>query len=252
VEIIGILRLLERHRLAVLLGLPLAALIGLTMVYQVSLFPPGLASRQTTSVAAAQRVLIAAPDQPTFGLDAITHGTLGTLPSRAILIADMLSADAVSDEIARAVGIDPKQLTVLGPAMGKPPLEIALAEAATEAAAAPTGPYLLMASADGHIPIISLTASAPDNATALRLTAAATTSIRRIIKARSGTTAPLSAEPLGVPFSKAIVDGPHKSMGLGAALVFFIFWCSAITLISGLAARRRTRLPDAAWAPTAR
>lgn len=251
-EVIGILRLLGGHRLAVALGLPLAALVGLMVLYQVSFLPPGIASRETTSVAAAQRVLIAAPDQPTFGLDATTHGTLGTLPDRAILLADMLSVDGASDEIARAAGIDPDQLTVIGPAMGKPPLEIALATSAAEAAAAPTGPYLLMATADGHIPIISLRSSAPDTATALRITAAATDSIRRIIKARSADTAPLSAEPLGEPFHKAIVDSPSRTMAVGAALIFFIIWCSAITLIAGLSARRRTRLPDTAWAPTAR
>lgn len=245
-ELISILRVLQRHRIAVAFGVPLAVLVGLTMIYQVSLFPPGLASRQTVSVAAAQRVLIAAPDQPTFGLDADTHRTL---PSRAILLADMLSADGSTAQIARAAGIDPEQLTVLGPAMGAPPLEIAVAVAATEAASVPTGPYLLTATADGHLPVIALRASAPDRATALRLTRAATASLRTIIKDRSGEIEPLTAQPLGVPFSKAIVDGPRKAMGVGAAIIFLLIWCSAVTLIAGIAERRRrTRRLDPAWA----
>jgi len=246
VEIISILRVMRRHRWAIAAGLPIAALIGLSMLYNLSFFPPKLGSKERTSATAAARVLISQPDLSTFTLDSDSHQTL---PTRAILLADLLMTDVARVEIARDAGIDPEQLTILGPETGPSPLEITLATEATAAAAAPNGPYLLTAAADGHIPIITLRGFAPDAHTAVRLTSAANRTLRRTVAAKSGTMPNLITDRLGVPTAKVIVDGPKKAMAAIAFLVFFTFWATAVIIFFALRARRRPKpdLDPPAW-----
>jgi hypothetical protein len=246
VEIISILRVMGRHRWAIAAGLPIAALIGLSMLYNLSFFPPKLGSKERTSATAAARVLISQPDLSTFTLDSDSHQTL---PTRAILLADLLMTDVARVEIARDAGIDPEQLTILGPETGPSPLEITLATEATAAAAAPTGPYLLTAAADGHIPIITLRGFAPDQHTAVRLTSAANRTLRRTVAAKSGTMPNLITDRLGVPTARTIVDGPKKAMAVVAFLLFFTFWTAAIIIFFALRTRRRPKpdLDPPAW-----
>jgi len=238
VEIISILRMMGRHRWAIAAGLPIAALIGLSMLYNLSVFPPKLGSKERTSATAAARVLISQPDLSTFTLDSDSHQTL---PTRAILLADLLMTDVARVEIARDAGIDPEQLTILGPETGPSPLEITLATEATAAAAAPTGPYLLTAAADGHIPIITLRGFAPDQQTAIRLTSAANRTLRRTVAAKSGEMPNLITDRLGAPSARIIVDGPKKAMAVVAFLVFFTFWATAVIIFFALRARRRPK-----------
>ncbi len=235
-EIVAILRVLRRHRLVVAAGFPLALLIALSMLYQVSFLPPSLGSKETVTATAAQRVLINQPDLPTFALDSDSHGTL---PTRAILLADLLMTDVARVEIARTADIDPDTLTILGPDAGPSPLEIAIATEATEAAAAPTGPYLMTASADGHIPIITLRAMAPDRETATRLTVAATRELRRTLAAKSGDYPNLTTQRLGAPDVKTIVDGPKKSMALAFSFIFLVMWIAGTVILFATRARRR-------------
>jgi hypothetical protein len=239
VEIISILRVMRRHRWAIAAGLPVAALIAVSMLFSVSLgLPPKLGSKERSSATASARVLISQPDLSTFTLDSDSHQTL---PTRAILLADLLMTDVARVEIARDAGIDPAQLTILGPDTGPSPLEITLATEATAAAAAPTGPYLLTAGADGHIPIITLRGFAPDQATAIRLTRAANRTLRRTVAAKSGTLPALVTDRLGAPTAKTVVTGPKKTMAVVAAFLFIVFWTASIIIFFALRARRRPR-----------
>jgi hypothetical protein len=247
-EMIAILRVLQRHRLLALAGLPLAALVGLALMYQVSLFPPGLASKDHASGVATQRLLIAAADAPSFGL-----GTdiTGTLAGRAVLLGDLMSTDAVRADIARRAGLTPSELAIIGPSQGKPPLEISLAVAATEVANATTEPYLIAVSADGTIPIISMSVAAPNAAGAARVADAAAASLLQVMKDKTKGAPGLQIERLGLPQAKTIVDGPRKVMGVAAAFVFMVLWCSGIVLCTGLLRQWRRRHPATAAATAA-
>jgi hypothetical protein len=247
-EIVSILRILRRHRIAVAFGVPLAVLLGLSMVFQLSLFPPHLGSRQTVSSASTQRVLISAPDLPNVALDSDSHHTL---PTRTLLLANYLATDVADEQVARDAGIPSRELTVDVPAMSKPPLEIALAVQATDVATAPTGPYLLTAAADGKVPIITLTGSAPTAAVANKIAQAAIAGLRRTIDAKSGAGPALLVQPLGQPVAKPIFAGPKKVMGAGGAFMFFIFWCSGIVLVGAALRRRETRRQQQRWQPAA-
>lgn len=247
-EIVSILRVMRRHRLLIAAGLPIALLIALSMLYKLSFLPPKLGSKDVVTATAATRVLVNQPDLSTFTLDSDSHQTL---PTRAIFLADYLMTDVARVEIAHDAGVDPDGLTILGPDAGPSPLEISLATAATEAAGTPTGPYLLTASADGHIPIITLRGSAPDTETAIRLTTAANRTLRRTIAAKSGLTPGLTTDRLGTPTAKLVVTGPKKAMALVSALLFFTFWTSAIIIFFALRTRRRPEPELPAWLPAA-
>jgi hypothetical protein len=239
-EIVAILRLLRRHRAFVATGLVLSVLVALALSYHLSLMPPKLGSRQQVSGVATARVIIAARTQPAFDLKSQLTDTLGT---RATLLADLLSTDSVRATIARTAGLEPGQVAVVTPAMGPPPVGIALAVSATEAAAIPREPYLLTVTTQGQIPIISLRAAGPDAVRAARVANAGTETIRALIARRSEGRPDIVVERLGPAVARPVVSGPQKAVAAGASLVVFGLWCTGIVIVAGLARRLRDRRP---------
>jgi hypothetical protein len=239
-EIVAILRLLRRHRVYVAAGLLAATMLGLVLTYHVSLMPPRLGSRQQVSGVATARVIIAARNQPAFDLKSQLTETLGT---RATLLADLLSTDPVQGRIARTAGLEPGQVAVVTPAMGPPPLAIALALSATEAAATPREPYLLTVTTQGQIPIISLRAAGPDAVRAARVANAATETIGALIASRSAGRPDIVVERLGPALARTVVQGPRRAIAAGATLLVLGLWCTGIVIVAGLARRLRQRLP---------
>jgi hypothetical protein len=237
-EIVSILRMLRRHRLLVAAGVATATFVALVVAYQVSFMPPSLSSRQHTSATATARVLIAARTQPAFDLKSQLTDTLGT---RAALLADLLSTDAVRARIARGAGLAPGQVAVITPAMGQPMLEMALAVAATEAAATAVEPYVLTVTTQGQLPIISLTAGGPDAVGAAKVANSATASLGELIASRSAGRPDILVERLGPAMTKTLVDGPKKAVAGVAAIVVFSLWCFVIVVGGGLADRWRHR-----------
>lgn len=234
-ELVNILGVLLRHRLLVGAGACLGALIGLFALYSVSLSPPGLVSRQQTLGVAATRVLVDAPHSVSVNAESEQADTLAI---RAILLADLMSADRARAAIARAAGVPVRDLVVSGPAVGPPPAVTPLAGRAAVAAVTTSQPFALRLSTDGRLPIIWIDASAPDAARAQLLADAAAATLAEVASDRalpfpSG----VVTEQLEPARSAPIVSGPRKSFALVAAVVVFTLWCSALVLASSL--RRR-------------
>jgi hypothetical protein len=127
--------------------------------------------------------------------------------------------------------------------MGPPPVGIALAVSATEAAALPREPYLLTVTTQGQIPIISLRAAGPDAVRAARVANAGTETIRALIARRSQGRPDIVVERLGPAVARPVVSGPQKAVAAGASLVVFGLWCTGIVIVAGLARRLRDRRP---------
>jgi hypothetical protein len=237
-EIVSILKVLERHRLLVALGAALTILIALSLAYKVSFLPPSLASKQQTSGIATARVIIAARTQPAFDLESEITDTLGT---RAALLADLLSADAVRARIARGAGLKPDEVAVLTPVWGPPTIDIALPLSATEAASLAYEPYVLTVTSEGNIPIIALRATGRDPLRAAKVANAGIAAIDDLIAKRSPGRPNIVVERLGPATAWTVSTGPKKAIAIAAAMVVFAVWCSAIVFLSWFTARRRRR-----------
>jgi hypothetical protein len=217
-------------------GLVLAVFVGLRLMYQVSLMPPQLSSKDRASGLASAQVFIAARDEPTADLQSTISDTL---PTRALLLANLMSTSSARSLIERYAGLKKDQVEVRPPADGPAPLPLPLAVDATTAAGLAVEPNVLTVNADGQIPIISIGASSPTAAQAERVVHAAARTLGRMARSSSGPA--LVVESLGPPGHRTVVAGPRKTKAIVVMPVLFIVWCSGIVLVSGLAGRRRAR-----------
>jgi hypothetical protein len=227
-ELYRVLHLLWRHALLVVIVVLAAVLAGLVTAYDVTPLPPKLESKARSSGVAAGRVLVSARKEPAFGLESKVASTLG---DRATLLADLVSTEASRGRIARDAGITPDELAILGPSAGAPIVAVPLAERATEVAAAPRVPYVLTASTEDRVPIITLRAVAPDSKAAARIVDAAAEGLDELMSSRSSATSVLTVERLGPPVERTLIDEPRRVVSLAVALVVLAIGLSAIVLL---------------------
>jgi hypothetical protein len=227
-QLVGVLRTLVRRWPLVVLGLALAVMAGVELG----------STRSAGSTSASARVLIDTPDRPSIELGSRVADTLGL---RAGLLGDLMATTAAQRSVAALSGISPRDLAVIGPAADPPPVQIPLAVAATEAAAAPQATHVLSVAASGKIPIIALRADAPDAATATRIVRAATLTLERIVETRSTRGVGLRAEPLGAVVPQTTPGVPRQTLGALAATALSFAWCAAIVAGSWAAGLWRAR-----------
>lgn len=243
-EVVDILRVLARRRLALAVILGFSILAGLAIQYRLSLSPFGLSERVTTTHAAQTRVLLDAPEEPpTVDLDS---GVADTLALRAGLLGDLMATDAVRRTIAARAGIRVDELAVVPPAAVPPSLAIPLAVAASDAARLTSEPYALTVAADPAVPIVRFAVGAPDAAVARRVAEAAVDSYEELVASRASRRARLSVMQLGSVRATTTVDTPPSVMGAAIAIVLFVLGASALVVGTGLqrqwrAARLRPR-----------
>ena len=231
-ELVDILRVLARHRLALVLGLLLAAVAGVAVQYRVTISPPALGERVSTSSSAQARLLLDAPEEPPI-VD-LDSGVATTLALRAGLLADLLATDRVRAGIARRIGVAPSELAVLGPAGDPPTIRVPLAVAAADAARVTHEAYVLSVAADTSIPIVSFSAAAPDATTARRIVAAAASSYEALVTSSAAHRSRLSVERLGPIRTSTTIDRPHPAFGIAAGIALFALWSGGIVLLVGL------------------
>jgi hypothetical protein len=244
VELIGILRVLRRHRILAALGIVPALLAGLTVLYHVALMPPKLESRATTVGTASARVLLGAHEQPTPHLEASMNESLGT---RGLILADLMATDDTRARIARGAGLPSKDaVAVYGPSNGAPPVAVPLATKATEAAGLSSEPYRLTVSTDGRVPIITLRATAADAAAAAAVVESAAAALEDLLPRGTAERPGLLLDRLGPAVGTTRTDRPKAPVAILGALAVFLLWCGAIVLVAGLARHRRgQRVPHA-------
>lgn len=236
-EIVEILAVLVRRKLALAAILVLSLLAGLAIQYRISLSPLALSERVTTTHGAQARVLLDAPEEPpTVDLDS---GVADTLALRAGLLGDLMATDGVRAKIAARAGIDGDELAVLPPAAGPPSLPISLAVAAADAARTTSEPYALTVAADPAVPIVRFAVGAPDAAGARRVAEAAVASYEALVATRASRRSRLSVMQLGPVRTTTTVDTPPRVLGPAAAFVLFALGASALVLAVGI--RRRWR-----------
>ncbi len=212
-EIIGALSLLRRYWLLVVPGILLAMLAGTATLYQVSLSPPGLASRVASGGVAAGDSMLTTSAAPAFQISSKSH-LADNLPSRAVMLANYMSADEIRDEIAQRAGIDPKELAVFGPVSGSPPIEVPIATEATAAALLPQEKYRVSVATQVSPPIITVRANAPRAAEAAKLVEAVRGTMDVVLRTQQGGEERISTISLG----PVAVDADRQRAGQEARL----------------------------------
>lgn len=245
-ELVSILRLLLRRRALVAISAVMAVAVGVLAVYEVS--PSGLTSRTRVEGTGKASALIDTPKS--LRVDTESENS-ETLPTRATLLAALVSSDAGRAAIAESAGLPADRIMVFGPPSAPPTATSPLSGRAFEAAGIVAVPYVVRLATDGAQPIVSIRATAPTGAAAGRLADAAAAALESVAASGEGPDpGPLVVEQLGPARTTEVTVGPRKAYAVVASLVTFVALCSLIVLVAGLAGRWRRRSADSA-APAA-
>jgi hypothetical protein len=257
-ELLTVLHLLWRRRILVGVGVLLAALAG---AVGGGVLPPKAATAPIVTGQAIARVLVDTP-QP-LAPTAFTEGA-DTIQARAALLADRMSSGRGTASVAREARIEPRNLTVLGPASGTPTVPSAMRDRAGAAAlAAVRTPYVISIRPEGTVPILRITTNAPSRAAAAALAAAAVSGLRRFTAPASATDPVFRVRGAGVVIEQlgairaqelAVHGRRGRLLGVIGAIAVLVLWCSGIVFATGLARswRNAGRRPASAAAAARR
>lgn len=238
-ELVGMLRVLWRHRLLVVVAALIAVLVGLGVAYRIG-FPAKFESRQYDVGLGTVTALVDTPSSQIVDLGGKTGADIGTLAARAQLLASLMTSSPIKDEIASRSGVASDKLIALsaaGAAPGAPPSGGVSVKTSDPKANILTARIPNLES--GDVPIIAVTTQAPDAATAARL---ANESIA-VLKEHLQTVAGIDKVPdarrvvvrqLGQARASTESRGPARLMAVAAAIFVFVFGCLAILGIVAL------------------
>jgi hypothetical protein len=222
-EFLVILRTLGRQRILVATGAVVAIVVGLHIAGRVSLWPPGVISPQRVSGTATTRVLI---DRPNSLLDDSAPEVGDPVATRAILMANLMTSAPVKRAISRDAGLPAGRVTVIGPAAEGPAAVSPLAERAFTAEATSPNPNVIRVSADGQLPIVTISANATGAGRAAKLVTAAMNSLDSLAAAtQHGAGGRVVVTPLGTPRVREITRRPQPALAVAAAIAVFGLWC---------------------------
>lgn len=236
-ELLPLIRRLWHRRLVLVAGLVVAVAIV------VALGPPP----PERSALAWTRVGL---DTPKSQLVESAPPGADTLPWRASLMSHLLATDETEKELARLVGVPTDQVTVADPVLDVPKIQASVPKKAAEIAAISPAPYVLTVEVkNSALPVISLTAAAPDRAGAAKLVDAAVTVLKAQSRGPGSYTSAIHVKGIPMKYQPFIVDAiagtrtktivtrpvPIKALG-GAG--FVLFCCFAY---AALAPRRPGR-----------
>jgi hypothetical protein len=233
-ELLGVARILWARRILVALGIIAAVGVGLLVGRmgkpQTAVTPPGVGQARLVMDTTHSQLVEAAPK----GAD--------TLSLRASLLADTLATSAGTSAVARAAGVDPRDLAVLVPAATKDPTSSTpLVDRIVKVTSAPHAPYVVNVMADEAMPVLTIEAYAPDDAHVARLTRAVISALRAQLVAEDGTG--IGGFVLDTVVPPRIEHQPvssHAAVKMLAAAVFvFGMWCLSIVLAVALWRRWR-------------
>lgn len=232
------LRELWRLRLLVALGALLAIVVGLSVAYHISL-PMTLHSRQYHVGIASTNALIDTSNSQVVDLGDGMTNTAGSLPGRAMLLARLLAAPPLKDEIARRAGVPPRML--IGIAGSPDAAGSASSDTPTDTSVKLDDPRanILTVGTDEALPLLDVQAQAPSVATAQRLANAAITVLISHVDTLAGADGipaarRLVVKQLGSARGAEQLRGPSRMMAMIVGLFVFALVCGGTLLIASL------------------
>jgi hypothetical protein len=228
---------LWRRRIVVGIALVVSVLLGLMVAFKVSPgLPPKLTPRAHQVGVASTRVLINTPSSIVADLNPAGGSSLST---HAQLLGNLLSSDQVHSAIAKSAGLAATDLTISPLAVGgvvQTPLAVT--------APAPVGGSSVSVNADPLLPLITITATAPNPKQAAALANGSVTVLQSYIQtvaAEEGI--PTSRRPVITSLGSAVglpsTSGPSKMYSAVAIILLFGFSCYVVLVVTGGKARIR-------------
>ncbi len=230
------LRDLWRFRLYVLGVSVLAVLAGLTVMYKVSL-PPKFESRAYDVGVATAHILV---DTPRSQLVEVAPTGVGTLGMNTELLASLMIDGLIKSDIAHRAGLQPDQIVGVTDAATVP------SAAGPSPVSAPSGPRAFVLTtqvmtdiAGDNLPIIEISAQAPNRNAALRLADAAIAGLGDYLVAKAAQervpkSDRLQVTGLGQPQATTETHGPSDVIAIVAVILVFGFGCACILAVQAL------------------
>jgi len=229
-ELVALLRVLWRFRIAVAVGAVIAIAVGVS-----------IARGGTSRIGvASMRVILDTPKSLT--VDVNPPG-MDSLEWRAGLLANLMSTSESRQRITREMGIPIASLVVSAPYLSVPAASFPLPRAGLDAAAVAPEPYALAIESVDLPPFIEIDARAPSRDRAAQLAGAAADALKAAaeIEAIPGKTQELVVDVAGPPEARDVISGPGRVMPAVVGAVVFGLWCAGIVLVAALARVRRDR-----------
>jgi hypothetical protein len=231
-ELVSIVHVLVRRRIAVALGAVLAIAVGLSAAGALPFGPHGAAAGRPG--AAESKVLVDTHSSYSNDL----KGGSEVLGAQAALLATLIADEQPKASIARKAGVPAGQLDVVVSEITEPKIPSTLARSVALVVDKPRGAYAITVHAGSGVSIITLNAFAPSAAMAARLARAGTDELAAVTAARAPSTKrALVIKPLGSVRAVALAPPGQRGplFGVAAAIALFVMWCCAIVVLAGLA-----------------
>ena len=167
-ELAQILVSLWRRRIAVAAVVVLAALVALAMAYRISVFPPKLSHRSVASGTAEAHILVDSPRSSVADL----NRSFDPLVARAQVLSELLTTAPVVDRIAQQMHVPPSAITAVddNSTLNVPTSQVEPTASVRSNAITQEGlQYRLTFRAEPEQPTVTIFASAPNAADAIRL-----------------------------------------------------------------------------------
>jgi hypothetical protein len=232
----------------------LALTAAIWSVYSISLFPPGVKSRNLEMGTASARILVDTPKST--AVDAKAAPTaLAALTSRASLLGSIVASAPVREFIARRAGISPQQIRATGPVT--PDVPRALPEPGQEPGTADilksTDEYRMDVQVQPTAPIIDIYVQAPSGKAASQLAGAAVAGLRDYLSTvaaeqQIGPSDQVKLLQLGGSPGSVINNGVNVELALLTFL--FVLALSSAALLFLTRVQNGWRLASAPRAPT--
>jgi hypothetical protein len=167
-ELAQILVSLWRRRIAVAAVVVLAALVALAMAYRISVLPPKLSHRSVASGTAETHILVDSPRSSVADL----NRSFDPLVARAQVLSELLTTAPVVDRIARKMDVPASAITAVddNSTLNVPTSQVEPTASVRSNAITQEGlQYRLTFRAEPEQPTVTIFASAPNAADAIRL-----------------------------------------------------------------------------------
>jgi hypothetical protein len=230
VELVKILRELSRRKAMVAVVLVFSLVVGLLLAFKPTVPPQ---SRQYEVALANSDILLDTRDSQVVAIDG--HGPeLVTLAARANLIGNLMTGGPLKDAIARQAGVPVESLAVVPPANvntpGVTPLPV---ESPAARGLSDADRTVLTLTTEETLPIIHITAQAPDEATARAVTEATVSELKTYLGTVAASQKIPAAHQLvvrefGSPVTETVTRGIPRSYALIAAIGLALLGCSLI------------------------
>lgn len=260
-ELVSILRQLWRRKLLVFLVFVVALCVAIFSAYKV----PSMQKRGLSLGAASSQILVDSPASTL--VEGADGGTLTTLSTRARVYAQYLSSLEARDQISKISGIPARLISLSGPfstdiprnTYQNQPSESRANDVLKEGAG-----YRLIFDAQDGVPIITVSAQAPNADAAIKIARASFVALKQYVDKlkveadqvpvqplpKGATAAPITPDPgvtvrqLGAPEGGTIGGGNGKLMMIFVFFVVMAIGCALIAVLPGMA--RHWRLLDRA------